>query len=171
LFIEGAAPKAMFTSNPSEGALTNMAIAFTDKSEGGPVSWAWNFGNGQSNAEQNPSYAYPAAGTFTVRLVITDANGCTDTTETAYVISNQVAIPNSFTPNGDGKNDLFVIKGLEGFPDSDLKIFNRWGNEVFASNAYTNDWDGGDAPDGVYFYVLKLKNGQDHKGDITIRRQ
>lgn len=171
ILIQASGPEAHFTSNPAEGALTNMNIAFSDQSTGGPVAWTWDFGNGQQSDMSNPNYAFPAVGTFTVKLVVRDENGCTDTTQAVYEISNRIAIPNSFTPNGDGKNELFVIKGLDGFPDSELKIFNRWGNEVYASNDYQNNWDGGGVSDGVYFYVLKLKNGESMKGSLTLRRQ
>jgi gliding motility-associated-like protein len=171
LLISGSSPEAAFSSSPAIGALTNMPIAFTDNSTGAPVTWQWNFGNGQNAVVQNPVYPYPSVGTFTVTLIVTDANGCTDTTSADYVIANEIAVPNSFTPNGDGKNDFFVIKGLEGFPESDLKVFNRWGSEVYDSNAYQNNWDGGDSPDGVYYYVLRLKNAQELKGDITLKRQ
>jgi gliding motility-associated-like protein len=171
LLISGSSPTAAFTSSPTGGALVNIPIAFTDQSTGNPVTWSWNFGNGQNATVQNPVNPFPVKGSYTVTLVITDSNGCTDTTSAVYVIEGEIAVPNSFTPNSDGKNDFFVVKGLEGFPDSDLKVFNRWGSEVFASNAYQNNWDGGDSPDGVYYYVLRLKNGQELKGDITLKRQ
>ena len=80
-------------------------------------------------------------------------------------------MPNSFTPNGDGFNDFFVIQGLEAFPNTKLTIFNRWGSEVYSVSSYTNNWDASDAPDGTYFYILELFNGEKINGDVTIIRK
>ena len=80
-------------------------------------------------------------------------------------------MPNSFTPNGDGFNDFFVIQGLEAFPNTKLTIFNRWGSEVYSVSSYTNNWDASDAHDGTYFYILELFNGEKINGDVTIIRK
>ncbi|MCB0819126.1 MAG: gliding motility-associated C-terminal domain-containing protein, partial [Bacteroidetes bacterium] len=73
---------------------------------------------------------YGNQGEYTVTLVVTDVNECSDSTSRSYLIANSVAVPNSFTPNGDGFNDFFVIQGLEALPASKLLIFDRWGNEI-----------------------------------------
>lgn len=87
-----------------------------------------------------------------------------------------LVIPNLFTPNGDGKNDSFIIKGLDQFAESDLVIFNRWGNEVFKSGSYQNNWTGEGLNEGTYFYLLKIKETsssawQVFKGYITLIRE
>lgn len=83
-------------------------------------------------------------------------------------------IPNLFTPNGDGLNDRFEIKGLEYYPENRLLIFNRWGNEVYNVKTYKNDWDGSTLGEGTYYYIfeLRLHNGhwQTFKGFLTIVR-
>ncbi len=95
-------------------------------------------------------------------------------------------IPEVFTPNSDGDNDLFEIKGLENFPNNEIKILNRWGNSVYESEGgYANDWDGtnqmgvkvgGDqVPGGTYFYILDLgeagpEGKQVYKGYIYLTR-
>ncbi|WP_349313711.1 Ig-like domain-containing protein [Chitinophaga sp. MM2321] len=66
-------------------------------------------------------------------------------------------IPNAITPNNDGINDRFVIPDLYKYPGSSLSIFNRWGNEVYYSGNYNNNWDGNGLGGGTYYYVLKLK--------------
>ena len=116
IVISETGPIAAFTSDPSTGAQTGVTISFTDQSQGTPVTWNWNFGDNQSAATQNTSHAYQTEGDLTVSLVVTDANGCKDTISKAYVISNSVAVPNSFTPNGDGFNDFFVVRGSECIP-------------------------------------------------------
>jgi len=88
-------------------------------------------------------------------------------------------IPEGFSPNGDGINDFFVIKGIDGKTAS-LSVYNRWGNLVYSSRDYQNDWDGlantglllgSKLPDGTYFYVLDLHDGEKAKiGYITINR-
>jgi gliding motility-associated-like protein len=76
-------------------------------------------------------------------------------------------IPNIFTPNGDGANDLLVIRNLP--ENSQIVISNRWGKEVYSSKDYKNDWNGGDISDGVYFYRLSVA-GESLTGWIEIMR-
>ena len=78
------------------------------------------------------------------------------------------SIPEAFTPDGDGINDSFVIVGIEKYPGNEITILNRWGNLVFETSDYKNDWDGrsqsklnvdGDAlPTGTYYYILDTKD-------------
>ncbi|MFA4868550.1 MAG: gliding motility-associated C-terminal domain-containing protein [Pedobacter sp.] len=84
-------------------------------------------------------------------------------------------IPNLFTPNGDGNNDTFEIRGLELFADNDLIIVNRWGNQVYKSDNYRNDWTGEGLNEGTYYYILRVKEAtgsesQVFKGYITLVR-
>ena len=77
-------------------------------------------------------------------------------TDTKKIIGN-IKVPNVITPNGDGKNDVLKVDGIELYRQNTLAIFNRWGNEVFRSNGgYQNNWDGNGLSEGTYFYVLKL---------------
>ena len=75
-----------------------------------------------------------------------------------------VEVFRGFSPNGDFKNDRFVIRGIENYPNSEVVIFNRWGNEIFTRKAYRNEegWDGTwnekFVPDGTYFYCIRLNN-------------
>ncbi|MES2627710.1 MAG: gliding motility-associated C-terminal domain-containing protein [Bacteroidota bacterium] len=84
-------------------------------------------------------------------------------------------VPQGFSPNNDGTNDMFVIPDISEFPNASLKIFNRWGGLIFESSNYTNNWDGRyngeDVPQGTYFYLLDLGIGKDaQKGYIYINR-
>ncbi|MCF6366143.1 MAG: gliding motility-associated C-terminal domain-containing protein [Bacteroidales bacterium] len=84
------------------------------------------------------------------------------------VIISEIQIPEGFSPNGDGINDIFVIKGLENYPGNSLIIFNRWGNKIFEASPYNNDWSGtsmfgitiggNELPEGTYFYILQPTN-------------
>ena len=103
----------------------------------------------------------------------------------------EISIPEGFSPNNDGVNDFFVISGLEYYPNSNLTIFNRWGNKVWQSKegGYANDWDGtnqnpksvsiaGDElPVGSYFYIFEPQRDfvsgetiQPTKGYVYINR-
>ncbi|SFC13216.1 conserved repeat domain-containing protein/gliding motility-associated C-terminal domain-containing protein [Parapedobacter composti] len=103
----------------------------------------------------------------------TDTNPA-DNEAVAMVEIIALSIPNTFTPNGDGLNDQFRIRGLELFPENRIVIFNRWGNEVFKASPYKGDWDGGGLAEGTYYYAFecRLHTGrwQTFKGFITIIR-
>jgi gliding motility-associated-like protein len=75
------------------------------------------------------------------------------------VCSDSLKAYNGFSPNGDQFNQVFVIEGIERYPNHTLCIFNRWGERVMFSAGYQNDWDGKwngqDLPDGTYFYLLR----------------
>jgi gliding motility-associated-like protein len=85
-------------------------------------------------------------------------------------------IPSGFTPNGDGYNDVFFIKGLDDYPENSLVIYNRWGNKVFEQSPYKNKWKGVNMsnellPEGTYFYIFTVKAiDKVFKGYIDIRR-
>lgn len=174
VLVTESGPNAAFTVNPPNGTQPGVSVQFTDESQSSGANlttWTWDFGNGQASAQQNPQIAYANPGTFNISLLVIDANGCSDTISVSYLISSDLTIPNSFTPNGDGFNDFFRINGLEAYQNTKLAIYNRWGNIVFSVNDYKNDWDGGGAPDGVYFYILELSNGETFNGEITMIRK
>ncbi len=90
-------------------------------------------------------------------------------------------IPEGFSPNGDGINDLFVIRGILNYPQNTFEIYNRWGNKVFKASHYQNTWHGkatlgirvgtGELPVGTYFYLLDLGDGSKViKGTIYLNR-
>jgi gliding motility-associated-like protein len=88
---------------------------------------------------------------------------------------NDLFVPQVITPNGDIKNDFFVINDIEKNGPVELIIFNRWGNEVYNSTNYLNDWDGRsnngtELSNDTYFYVLKFANGKITKGFVVIKR-
>lgn len=122
------------------------------------------------------------AGTMQACIVICDDLGVCDTTLVlieALETSRDLVIFNGFSPNEDGYNDFFKIKNIEFYPENELAIFNRWGNQVYHANSYSNTapWRGqhGNSilPDGTYFYILEVKiDGQKKKlsGYVELRR-
>ena len=116
-------------------------------------------------------------GTITNTGFVTSATLDPDTTNNhssaAFVFAGDLYIPNVITPNGDGKNDLFVVIGLDRYPGSTLRIFNRWGSEVYQSEDYHNDWGGSGLNAGTYYYVLTANTPtgkQTYKGWVEIIR-
>lgn len=104
---------------------------------------------------------------------------CPANCDTALVVlevqqAGDCHIPNIFTPNGDGTNDLFEVPCLEGQQGTWLKVFNRWGDLVYETDNYQNQWDGThlgqDLPDGTYFYIIKIGNQRELQGSIELRR-
>jgi gliding motility-associated-like protein len=90
---------------------------------------------------------------------------------------SEVDIPNAITPNGDGKNDFFVIDNIEKFTKSELTVFNRWGEILYRSKAYNGQWGGTNQngqplAEGTYYYILRLNvdDGKILRGDVTILR-
>ncbi len=141
--------------------------------------------NGSGNMQYFPSTNF--VGTDIIIYTICDSL-CADICDTATIyitIEEEVIlnIPNGFSPNGDGINDAFYIEGLENYPNNDIIIFNRWGDEVFSAQPYDNNWEGrttnntlkisGDVVvDGTYYFVLNLNQvGENPKnGFIELRR-
>ncbi len=88
-----------------------------------------------------------------------DSNLSNNIATCKYDFKLALSIPTLFTPNGDGINDNFKIDGLQLFPQNELAIFNRWGNEVYFVKGYMQNnklWDGANLDEGTYFYVLKV---------------
>ena len=112
-------------------------------------------------------------GLYSVRITDLTTN-CVNFFEIQVTDKNcDLIIPNVFTPNFDGINDVFEIVNLEHYQASIL-IFNRWGRKVFEhSDYYNNWWDGGNAPAGTYFYILTFTRGEVRRtaeGVITLIR-
>jgi gliding motility-associated-like protein len=98
------------------------------------------------------------AGNYVV--TVTDNNGCTSTFEHSVFVELPKDAPevnNVFSPNGDGINEYWVIDNLMFYPQNELVVINRWGNEVLTLKNYQNDWNGSDLSEGTYFYILKVE--------------
>jgi gliding motility-associated-like protein len=142
-----------------------LTVNFTNLSSGAN-SYTWNLGDGTTSNSTDAANTYTDPGTYTVVLFATNGQ-CSDThTLTVEVKRGLGIIPEIFTPNGDGHNDVFEIKGLDSYPKNKLNVFNRWGNPVYFAEPYNNDWDGspnqagktgsGKLPSGTYYYILDL---------------
>ena len=122
--------------------------------------------------EPNAGVKYAGEDTFTYR--VRDNNGNWTNIATVTINISGLFIPNVITPDGDGKNDTFEIIGLEQFDRAEVIIHNRWGNEVYKSYDYQNNFRGEGLNEGTYYYLISLgKNGQSsetYQGWIFIKR-
>ena len=157
-------PQAGYIADPQPTDANNTVINFTDQSLGNIVTYDWIFNTGAplgTSSAQNPTFAFPqgTGGEYPIRLTVTDANGCTDFIEGEIIIRNifQYYLPNTFTPNNDGLNDVITMVGSDIDENRfKLEVFNRWGDIVFSSNDPKTTWTGntynGDyfCPEGVY---------------------
>jgi gliding motility-associated-like protein len=123
----------------------------------------------------NP-FVYPDQST-TYTIAATQ-NGCTQYDYVTVFIDDPLIIPTTFSPNGDEINDTWKIGGVDKFPNCFVQIFDRWGQELFQATSYNDKkaWDGkykeGDAAEGVYFYIVKLRDqeNREYRGSITLIR-
>jgi gliding motility-associated-like protein len=100
--------------------------------------------------------------------------GCARAFVRVRVLCDGLKVYNGFSPNGDSQNDVFFIEGIDFFPNTAVTIYDRWGNSVYTSKNYKNDWNGtfkgGIVPDGTYFYLVRMGNGDTFNGYLQIMR-
>lgn len=174
-------PVANFNLDPEQTNVLQATIEFTDLSAPDITQWNWDFGNGDGSTDQNPVYTYTDTGVFVIWLNVTTSNGCEDNTSRRLEIEPDVMfyIPNSFTPNGDGRNDFFRPYG-EGvkWDTYEMFIYNRWGEEIYVTADIDSPWNGWfkdrEVEVGVYVYMIRIfdQNGEPHtyRGGVTLLR-
>ena len=177
-------PSAGFQYAVSAGINVGTTVTFVDTSQYA-TGWNWNFGDANNSGSilQNPSTIYYENGVFVVTQIVRDDYGCTDTARVAIKINNitneiSTLIPNAISPNGDGKNDVWKLEFLKLlYPNAEVDIFSRWGEQLFSSKGYSDPWDGtfkGQLlPVGTYYYVINLNDSsipEPLKGGILLIR-
>jgi len=152
-------------------------------SSGNKIEWQYSTDNGAVwNSAGNITTALPYENLVdtTKYRVLVQQNSCkkdTSNVVTINVLPKTIGkITNLFTPNGDGINDTWFIKGLNHYEDNEVFVYNIYGNLVFNKKGYKNDWkgtyNGAELPDGTYYYVVKLGGDSDKiiKGSLDILR-
>jgi gliding motility-associated-like protein len=179
-------PVADFEASTYHTTVLEPEVLFTDLSSNA-THWTWNFGDAGSSVDtvsaQNPIHSFTGVGTYRVLLTAYSENGCIDTI-TKFVNVEDVYffwIPNSFTPDKNGTNEVFQPVGYAFDPSYySMEIFDRWGKLLFQTNDYYEGWNGkfnnsGDLlQSGDYIYIIKVKD-MIHKlhryyGNVTIIR-
>ena len=134
-------------------------------------NWNWNFGDSDTSALESPFHYYENIGEYPVYMVSTSPDGCIDTAFGKVTVVEGTTIPNAFTPNNDGFNDVFYIRNSN-ISEYDLKIYDRWGILIYKSTAPQIKWDGNTiagqpATGGTYFWVMNAKyaSGNEYKGE------
>jgi gliding motility-associated-like protein len=174
-----AIPEAEFIAHPDIVTTENPEVGFFDQSAN-ETQWLWDFGDPLSNdhnssTAESPNHVYSIPGEYTVTLIASNDFGCADTT-TGRIIVHQAFyfwIPNAFSPNGDQLNDFFQVKGLGYLEDTyTIRIFDRWGKEVYFSSDINNPWDGMDEKGkvydhGLFVYQIKITDESMHEHVFT----
>lgn len=147
--------------------------------EEGECFYMWDFGDGTVSYEENPIHEFDGLGSYTTLFTVVNNIGCVDMQPYTIVGPPDIYIPNSFTPNGDGINDIFNVVSHD-LLEFEIKIFNRWGEMVFQTTDPTAGWTGSHkggeyfSPDGVYNYVARIKgydtDAKEYSGTITLIR-
>ena len=167
-------------------------VTFNGNTSGAVYNWTndnTSIGLGASGSGDINAFTVTNTGTSTI--TVTPSSGGCEGTPITFTIEvtdcnpidpiEDFNTPEGFSPNGDGINDLFVIRGIDRFPSNSIVIFNRWGDKLFEASPYTNTWDGtsstgiriggNELPVGTYFYVLDLGDGSSiHKGTIYLNK-
>ena len=157
---------AATTLSAFTGAPVGFSSTVTDAQ--GAVSYLWAFGDGQTSFEPAPMHTYTQTGTYVVRLTTRYPSGLCEQVQELTVEIRKFELPNVITPNNDGMNDSF--KPFVSFQPVDIKIFNRWGKQVFEQASYTEGWGPENVPSGVYYYKLDSSTGESWKGWIEVVR-
>ena len=168
-------PIALFTANPNMISPDNSTVHFFNLSSGA-TSYQWNFGDDESSIEVSPSHVYDVnEGDYSVTLLATSPLGCTSEYTLTIIYEEDLIfyVPNSFTPDGDQFNQVFVPIFSSGVDQSSyhLSIFDRWGELIFESFDLQVGWDGtykvnqGMVQDGIYIWKIdfKLKKNDDRR--------
>lgn len=150
-------PKAEFEYYPYSTSTLNPEITFTNNSvEAIPL--LWDFGDGRDTTVENPIHVFSDPGTYEVMLTVADTNNCIDSVAHSITVYYDflLYVPNSFTPNKDGKNEVFLPKGLrmEKYQSYEFVVYNRWGEEMFRTDKVTEGWDGENAISGKYGWAI-----------------
>ena len=155
------------SENPAKTMETVVFTNTTDTAFGMPVTTLWDFGTGATSDEFDGSYSYMNYGDFNVTLKTYIHEQCPDTYTLPITILKEYLIPNVFTPNGDGINDMF----LEDMPEVDLIILNRWGQKLYDGKGGWNGMcNGENMSAGTYYYIITLPSGEKFEGPLMLIR-
>ncbi|NVO01908.1 MAG: gliding motility-associated C-terminal domain-containing protein [Bacteroidetes bacterium] len=177
-------PIADFSINPSVFVIDENICFFNDFSVNA-INWLWNFGDGGTSSDPSPNHDYQEVGGYMVTLIVQNNYGCADTTQHVVTVKDIFIfyLPNAFTPNGDGINEVFGPTGINfDIQSYNMNIYNRWGALVYTTNSLSQPWDGTNHNFGektevipgtyVYYVIIKDKENKEreYKGRVNVIR-
>ena len=138
-------PKANFTYLPNQISILAPSVQFVNQSGSAVItSWNWNFGDySPIDSLESPKHTYQDTGNYVALLTVISDHGCRDSIIEIIRVEPdyELFVPNAFTPNGDGLNEIFLPEG-DGIVNYKLHIYDRWGNLLFSSYDINTGWDG-----------------------------
>jgi len=156
-------PVPVIDAGPDRFVLEGGSSVLLGSGSGNGLSYLWSPATGLNNVTIIQPTTTPTDD-ITYTLTGTSVNACSASDEVFVKVLKTPAIPNTFSPNGDGIHDKWEIKYLDTYPGSTVEIYNRYGQLVFQSTGYSKAWDGTfkgkPLPAGSYYYIINPKNGR-----------
>ncbi|OAQ42063.1 hypothetical protein A5893_02810 [Pedobacter psychrophilus] len=167
-------PTPSVNAGVDKNILIGGQITLDATASGNNLSYKWSPSTGLNKDDILNPIASPIKDTK-YTLLVTSQNGCINIDDVFIKVLLLPEIPNTFTPNGDGVNDIWDIKYLSSYPSVTIQVFNRDGNLVYNALSYTSAWDGKfnnkDLPQGIYYYIITAKQGElKYSGSVLIVR-
>lgn len=171
-------PEVQFNATPPVTTIEQPSVHFANATSHAD-GFSWHFGDpaNSTTTEPLPNFTFPGVGCYTVSLAAFNEEGCSamHTSQVCVEESFMLFIPNAFTPDQDGHNDVFrPITSVQAPKEYRLMVFNRWGDQVFGTTDLYQGWDGHDAPDGIYGWALRITDalGRPHEraGHVVLLR-
>lgn len=178
VFVEVfSVPVADFSFQPTV-VEPNIPIQFTDQSTGDIISWSWNINDQQVSTAPGFTYTLQDYIPLIVSLTVTNSDGCSDERKiTVFKPADLVYVPNTFTPDGNELNNVFIPVDYFGLV-SEFTIYDRWGEQIWSTNSSREGWNGlvngKQATPGVYTWLITLSvddvPSKQLRGHVTLLR-
>ncbi|MEO6523778.1 MAG: gliding motility-associated C-terminal domain-containing protein, partial [Mucilaginibacter sp.] len=142
----------------------------------GGTTYAWTSNASITSSLTTPNLTIRPTATTTYTVAATNASGCVTTQTITITVRNAAKLEtgNVLTPNGDGKNDYWVIRNIDLYSGNTVKVFDKTGKMIFTKTGYNNDWNGyyngQPLPQGTYYYVVDLGVGLPYRGTLSVVR-
>lgn len=184
MFVDSAvkvkpAPTSFFNTELLSQRSNETVYDFNELSQGAD-NFFWNFDRGQTSRENNPTFVFTDTGTYRIILTVSNNDGCFDHYDTVITIvpDIEVFIPNAFSPNKDILNKTFRIEGSYFYREFEMRVFDRWGQQMFFTSDPELGWDGTfngkKMPEGIYIYHIRMigtdTKVRNYKGNIHLFR-
>ncbi len=168
------APIAGFSFVDPEDNPFDQSITFQNTSKFG-VQWDWDFGDGATSNAFRPTHTYNQSGVYQAKQVVINEYNCPDSLIEVIEIEpiTTLFIPKAFTPNNDGVNDTWFVKGFNEDKFFRIRIYNRWGELMLEGQDMRFEWDGSmqnsnkTAPNGTYVYFIEYMKSEGTEESIT----